>query len=48
MADSLDDVELTPIFSKDHLLIKRLGSSDMGLEHDYHAGIAAVNAFLQT
>ncbi len=48
IADPPDDVELIQIFAKDHLRSKRLGSSDIDLEHDYRVGIAAGNAFLQT
>ena len=48
IADPPDDVELIQIFAKDHLRSKRLGSSDMDLQHDYCAGIDAGNAFLQT
>jgi len=48
IANSPDDVELIQIFAKDHLRSKRLGSSDMDLQHDYRAGIDAGNTFLQT
>ncbi|MFT6328542.1 MAG: putative patatin/cPLA2 family phospholipase [Bermanella sp.] len=48
IANPPDDVELIQIFAKDHLRSKRLGSSDMDLQHDYGAGIDAGNAFLRT
>jgi predicted patatin/cPLA2 family phospholipase len=48
IANPPDDVELIQIFAKDHLRSKRLGSSDIDLQHDYRAGIDAGNAFLQT
>lgn len=48
IANPPDDVELIQIFAKDHLRSKRLGSSDMDLQHDYRAGMDAGNSFLQT
>jgi predicted patatin/cPLA2 family phospholipase len=48
IANPPNDVELIQIFAKDHLRSKRLGSSDIDLQHDYRAGIDAGNAFLQT
>ena len=48
IADPPEDVKLIQIFAKDNLRSKRLGSSDMDLQHDYRAGIVAGNAFLQT
>lgn len=43
-----DDVEIVQILAVDNLKSKLLGSTEMDLEHDYGAGIAAGNAFLQT
>jgi predicted patatin/cPLA2 family phospholipase len=47
IANPPDDVEIIQILAKDNLQSKRLGSSDMDLQHDYLAGIAAGNNFLQ-
>jgi predicted patatin/cPLA2 family phospholipase len=41
------DVEIIQIFAKDNLQSKQLSSTYMDLQHDYRAGIAAGNAFLQ-
>jgi predicted patatin/cPLA2 family phospholipase len=43
-----DDVEIIQIFATGNLQSKLLGSTNMDLQHDYRAGIAAGNAFLQT
>ncbi len=48
IANPPEDVEIIQIFAKDNLQSKLLGSTDMDLQHDYRAGIAAGNAFLQT
>jgi predicted patatin/cPLA2 family phospholipase len=42
------DVEIIQIFAKDGLQSKLLSSTNMDLQHDYRAGIAAGNTFLQT
>ena len=42
-----EDVEIIQIFAKDNLQSKQLSSTYMDLQHDYRAGIAAGNAFLQ-
>jgi predicted patatin/cPLA2 family phospholipase len=45
--DPPEDVEVIQIFAEDNLQSKQLSSTYMDLQHDYHAGIAAGNAFLQ-
>jgi predicted patatin/cPLA2 family phospholipase len=42
-----EDVEIIQIFAKDNLQSKQLSSTYMDLQHDYRAGIAAGNTFLQ-
>jgi predicted patatin/cPLA2 family phospholipase len=42
-----EDVEIIQIFAKDNLQSKQLSSTYMDLQHDYRAGIAAGNNFLQ-
>jgi predicted patatin/cPLA2 family phospholipase len=42
-----EDVEIIQIFAKDNLQSKLLNSTDIDLQHDYCAGIAAGNTFLQ-
>lgn len=42
-----EDVEIIQIFAKDNLQSKLLSSTYMDLQHDYRAGIAAGNTFLQ-
>jgi predicted patatin/cPLA2 family phospholipase len=43
-----EDVEIIQIFAENNLKSKLLGSTEMDLQHDYHAGIAAGNTFLGT
>ena len=45
--DPPEDVEVIQIFAKNNLQSKQLSSTYMDLQHDYRAGIAAGNAFLQ-
>ena len=45
--DPPEDVEVIQIFAKDNLQSKQLSSTYMDLQHDYRAGIAAGNTFLQ-
>jgi predicted patatin/cPLA2 family phospholipase len=42
-----EDVEIIQIFAKGNLQSKQLSSTYIDLQHDYRAGIAAGNAFLQ-
>ncbi len=42
-----EDVEVIQIFAKNNLQSKQLSSTYMDLQHDYRAGIAAGNTFLQ-
>jgi predicted patatin/cPLA2 family phospholipase len=48
IANPPDDVEIIQIFADDDLQSKLLGSTDMGLRHDYQTGITAGNTFLHT
>lgn len=48
IANPPDDVEIIQIFADDNLQSKLLGSTDMGLRHDYQTGITAGNTFLHT
>ena len=48
IANPPEDVEIIQIFAKGNLQSKLLSSTNMDLQHDYRAGIAAGNAFLQT
>jgi predicted patatin/cPLA2 family phospholipase len=43
-----EDVEIIQIIAENNLQSKLLGSTEMDLQHDYRAGIASGNAFLQT
>jgi predicted patatin/cPLA2 family phospholipase len=47
MDDPPEDVEVIQIFAKNNLQSRQLSSTYMDLQHDYRAGIAAGNAFLQ-
>ncbi|MGI2169195.1 patatin-like phospholipase family protein [Shewanella sp. MF05960] len=47
IANPPDDVEIIQIFANDTLQSKLLGSTDAGLLHDYHTGLAAGKLFVQ-
>ena len=47
MANPPADVEIVQIFADDILQSKLLGSTDAGLLHDYHTGLAAGKLFVQ-
>jgi predicted patatin/cPLA2 family phospholipase len=48
IANPPKDVEIIQIFAENILKSKLLGSTEMDLQHDYHAGISAGNTFLDT
>ena len=48
IANPPEDVEIIQIFAKHNLKSKLLGSTEMDLQQDYHAGITAGNSFLET
>lgn len=47
IANPPEDVEIIQIFANDILQSKLLGSTDAGLLHDYHTGLAAGKMFVQ-
>jgi predicted patatin/cPLA2 family phospholipase len=48
IANPPEDVEIIQIFTDNNLKSKLLGSTEMDLQQDYHAGITAGNTFLGT
>jgi predicted patatin/cPLA2 family phospholipase len=48
IANPPEDVEIIQIFSESNIKSKLLGSTEMDLQQDYHAGTAAGNSFLET
>jgi predicted patatin/cPLA2 family phospholipase len=48
IANPPEDVEIIQIFAKNNLKSKLLGSTEIDLQQDYHAGTAAGNSFLET
>jgi predicted patatin/cPLA2 family phospholipase len=48
IANPPEDVDIIQIFAENNLKSKLLGSTEMDLQQDYHAGITAGNTFLET